>query len=133
MALNMKELLKEVDSSEEEYLYRYEEIRYSLGIDQYDEPLPGYNLKIELSRFRILKRTPKGVWISLYGRIWDDKRFVLLTANKKYACITKADAMVSFIARKKKQIQILRGQLKQANEALDLAEGKPKSRFFSSF
>lgn len=99
-------------------LYRYEEILYSWGLDQFDEPIPGYNMKVMLSDFPIIRRTPKGAWIDLYN----EKKFVLLTAIKQYASESKEIALQQFKARKTKQIEILTAKLKQANEALKLAE-----------
>ena len=94
---------------------------YSLGVNEYDDPLPGYNLKIHLRKLRILKRTPQGAWVSLYGDHFEDKKFVRLTARKRYACQTKQEALKSFRARKLAQIRILEGQMKKARLALKLA------------
>lgn len=101
------------------FLYRYDEVRYSNGIDQWDDPLPGYTLRLELSKYAILKNTPKGAWIDLYSH-GTDKKFVNLTANKKFACRTEEDAKVSFMARKERQIKILEAQLHQARLALSM-------------
>jgi hypothetical protein len=106
-----------------EYLYRYEDRTYSLGLNQFDDPLPGYTLKVELQEYRIIKRTPQGAWI-VYGS-WSmhtPKRFVLLSARKRFACETKEEALESFKARKRKQIKILKAQLKRAEMALSSAD-----------
>ena len=99
-------------------LYRYQEQSYSNGVDQFDNPLPGYKLKIELHTYRIIRETPKGVWINDYGK----DRFVLLTAKKKFACRTKEEALESFIARKNRQIGILSAQLEKAKLAKRFAK-----------
>ena len=104
------------------YFYRYEEVRYSRGVDQYDNPLPGCNLKVHLREYKIISITPKGVWIQLWGLWSDEKKFILLSARKRFACPTKKEAVESFKARKNRQIQILNGQLKQAKEALSIIE-----------
>lgn len=101
----------------EEYLYRYEEIQYHPGVDEYDRQLQGDGrVELFLSKLKILKITPKGVWVK-YGI---GKKFVNLNARKKYACINKKEALISFIMRKQKQIEILNSQLRKVNLALDL-------------
>jgi len=108
------------------YLYRYEDVKYSRGCDEFDNPYPGYDLKVELHKYRITRRTPKGAWISLSGFPGHEK-FVLLDARKKFACETGEDAMESFRRRKQKQAKILEGQLKRVQWALKLADNmEPK-------
>lgn len=120
-----------VNEKEVQYLYRYNEIHVSLGCDYWGDPLPGHKVEIWLEEYPIVKRTPKGVWINLYSHIYpvplepswtDGKKFVNLEARKKYACLTKEEALESFKARKRKQINILKGQLKDAEQALKIAE-----------
>lgn len=113
-----------------EVLYRYEDRTYSRGVNEFDDPLPGYTLRVELYEYPIVKRTPKGAWIytglcfpmplDLEDR--KEQRFVCLTRRKKYACETKEDAMESFRARKQRQISILRAQLQHAKNALEASK-----------
>jgi len=113
------DVVKEV----EECAYRYEEVRYSWGVDEWENALPGHDLKVYLRSYKIIKRTRKGIWIKLFKYSpLEDKKFVNLTSRKKFACLTKEEAIDSFIARKKRQTLILNGQLKDANEALEMAE-----------
>lgn len=105
-------------SDEDKYLYRYEEVKYSRGCDAFDNPYPGYDLKVSLWEHKILRRTPKGVWIDDFST----EKFVLLSARKKFACETKEDALESFKRRKQKQIRILESQLEGARLALRIAE-----------
>lgn len=107
----------------EDVLYRYVERRYSHGIDEYDNPLPGYSIQLDLHTFPVKKRTPKGAWINDYG----NKRFVLLTAKKQYACNSQEEAKDSFIFRKKRHISILTAQLTSAKRALHIAENSKGS------
>jgi len=103
----------------DEYFYRYQDVAYSLGTDEWDNPLPGYNLAVECYKYPVIKHTAKGTWIDLgFG-----KRFVLRTARRRFAAATQADAMVCFRARKQSQIRILRGKLKRAEQALELCDG----------
>jgi hypothetical protein len=82
--------------------YRYYEVSTTSGVEVY------------FCTFIVLKKTTKGVWIDNYG----NKKFVLNDARKKFACPTKGLAKESFIARKKRQIQILNKQLQKAKAAL---------------
>ena len=105
-----------------EYLYRIVEVVHS----NYDGGIR--SLTLRLDKYIILKRTEKGAWIG--SEFPWDKKFVMLSARKKYAHETEAEAMESFIARKKKQIKIVSYQLKKAELALQLAttEGVEVSR-----
>ncbi len=115
------------------FLYRYNDVSYAAPLDEFDMPsrLPGA-VEVELSYFAIEKKTPKGVWVRLcfYNEQtrqvseWrcSERRFVLLTAHKKFACETKAEAMKSFLARKKRQLQILKSQARDVQWAIDKAE-----------
>lgn len=106
--------------------YRYEEVRYSAGVDEFDNPLGKGHLELHLRELPVIKTTPKGVWIELYGHSirYDSKRFVLLNARKRYACPTKEAALESFIARKQRQERILKSQLDDVYEALTIAYAK---------
>jgi len=98
-----------------EFLYRFEGIRYSAGVDEYGDPLPYKGRRdICCNAYPIIKRAPKGAWISIMG----EKKFVNLTARKQFACETKQLALDSFIARKKRQIIILNSQLEDAKTFL---------------
>jgi hypothetical protein len=105
--------------------YRIEEKRLSISAGWEDS----YGTKLELwtYEFPVLSLTPKGVWIDVYGT----KRFILSMAKKKWACPSKKDALTSFIARKKRQRAILRAHLKEAEEALKLAENYPIDKLVS--
>ncbi len=97
-------------------LYRYDIVRYSKGTDECGDSIGSY-AKIELYSYDILNRTQKGAWIKYYkdGR---EKKFVLRTAQKRFACETELEAMLSFIARKKAQIRILTSQLTETETVL---------------
>lgn len=99
----------------DEYLYRYVETFYSAGVDEFDNSLGPGRLSVELRKYGVIKRTPKGAWIDYY-----QKKFVLLTARKKFACNTEEEAKTAFIARKERQKKILMAQLRQCENALRL-------------
>lgn len=91
----------------QEYWYRYEESRYESGH------------KVWLRGYPVLRATPKGVWLAIgFG----ERKFVLLDARKRWACPTEGEARESFIARKRRQIRILAGQLDRARQARWMAE-----------
>ena len=79
--------------------------------------------RIMLMTIPIERRTSKGAWL-------ENGRFVLLTANKKYACETIESARESFLARTTKWRAILSCRFKHIDEALhDLeANGWPDER-----
>lgn len=72
---------------------------------------------IQCQHFYVIKRTPKGVWVG-----WPQwKRFVLNDARKRFALPTKAEALQSYIARKRRQTRILASQYARARKALAMA------------
>ncbi len=91
----------------EEWFYRFD--------DAYD-----IDSKPILLRFKVLRRTPKGVMIHEYGR----EKFVLAGVNgKRYAYPTGKDALHSYIARKRRAIKILTHNLNKQHAMLDCALG----------
>lgn len=95
------------------YLYRIEEIYNSYELNK---------VKLQLKKYKIIKRTEKGVWIKLYDiDFCNCKKFILLRAKKKFAYKTKEEALESFKIRKNKQIEILRTRLDKIIIALNLA------------
>ena len=101
-----------------EYAYRFEDRRISNGVDEFGDPHSGSRLGIQVQSYPILSRTPKGIWIN----IWSGKRFVLLTANKRFAVPDKQGAWADFQHRKKRQARIYEGRLKHAREAIVASE-----------
>ena len=94
--------------SEPEYLYRATTQRFAGcsisvgGCEDYYVTAP----RVMIRAYLVLKRTPKGAWIKVGG--WpfeDEKRFVLLTARKRFACPTKAEALESLVARKQAHLR----------------------------
>jgi hypothetical protein len=55
----------------------------------------------------------------------DKNKFINLKARKQYACRTKEEAYTSYLARKNRQIRILRGQLAKAVTASKLTVDNP--------
>lgn len=100
-----------------EHWYRYDGTTYA-SLDEFDDVCEGRTV-ITLDKIPVLKHTPKGVWLEMS---FDEKRFVLRDARKRYACPTKREALESLVARKRRQISILETQTRRAKLVLALAE-----------
>lgn len=98
-------------------LYRFEDY----GVSHGSEECGFYSTReLSLREFLVVRETPRGAWIE--GPFGLTRRFVRLNARKRYACPTVEEARESFMARKKRQIRILRTQLANAEQSLQLAE-----------
>ena len=108
--------------------YRYNDITYAPSVNEWGDSEGHGDTKVEESTYKVEKVTPKGVWIRQWWGVnsfsGSDKRFVLTDARKRYACPTKEDAMVSFLARKNRQLGILKAQTRRVEIAINIAEGK---------
>ena len=102
------------------YYYRYDDRRYAPPLNEYDEPMGQGRLEVLLTKFPVLKETPKGVWLDNFG----SKRFVLHSAYKRFADSDLDKAKASFIARKKRQGDIYRARARQADEAILIIESR---------
>ena len=101
---------------EKQKLYRYTNYLASAGVDEWGNSL-GSRQALYCIPYTIIKETKCGYWV-MDGR----KRFVYKDARKKFACLDKLTALESFIARKKRQIKILKAQINSVHEALYLAK-----------
>lgn len=102
--------------------YRYEAVEYAeQDYDgEYTTPtIP--NPKLELRTFVVKRETPKGYWVG-YERYDTFKKFVRKDSKKKFAYLTKEEALNNFILRTKRRIQILKYQLSSCESALSRAE-----------
>lgn len=115
-------------NKEKEYYYRYEG-HYS--------PNGGYDImgewvssnsgtySIKADKYEVLKHTPKGVWLNVYG--YTDKpnnrnaKFVNASHTKRFALPTKAEALISYLARKDREIGIYTARLREAEGFKKLA------------
>lgn len=102
----------------EEVFHRYDDRKYAAMLDEFDMPIGAGTHGLVHTTYRVIKRTPKGAWIDLG---WGDKRFVLLTARKRYALPTQAEALESFILRKSRQEDIYNNRAASARNAQRLA------------
>jgi len=89
-----------------------------------------YNvIDLELKQYEVLSETKCGVWIKFtkIGHWENGKKFILEKGvnhftRKRFAWPTKDEALISYIARKEKQIAILKNQLENAREFLAKAK-----------
>ncbi len=105
-----------------EVLYRFEGCNECPPIDTYGDlnpvPLDQRKLWLRCDEYEIVKKTPKG------ARVIDKNgksRLVKFNTSKQFAWHTKQEALVSFIARKERQIEILEAQKTQSERYLQIA------------
>ena len=110
------------------YWYRYVDVAYSPGADQYGDPIhreAGSHIGLRLHKYEVISYTPKGVWLrdetNINGGPRSGQRFICMNWNKQFACPTEEEARESFIARKRRQIRIYESRARDAREALRLA------------
>lgn len=89
-------------------LYRYYEVDYG----EY-----ATDIKVKCEEFNVRRTTPKGYWIRSPHAYRGGERWVSNYSKKRYAYPTKKEALISFIARKRRQIGILSYQLEKATVA----------------
>jgi len=103
-------------------LYRYHSYRVATGMS-YDGEYAGSQAAAYLQEFKVIKTTKQGRRIDIGGSSFHpDTRWVSNTSRKRYAHPTKAEAWTSFLARKRRQVSILKAQLRNAEEALTLKQ-----------
>lgn len=92
-------------------MYRYEQVYW------------GSYQELVCHEFSVVKETKCGVWIYVSGfaRNNQNKKFVNLSAGKKWACTTKKEALQQFLYRKETQVRILNSTLEYTKEAIQLA------------
>lgn len=82
-----------------------------------------YDWDLVLRTYKVIKETPCGYWVEvdLYdhpsGKRWTSKH-----SRKRLAYPTKEEALDSFIARKRKQIEILEDQIHNAKHWYEQAK-----------
>lgn len=101
------------------FWYRIEDCRIAAPLNEFDEPMGSGRAEIREAEYRVVRETPKGVWLDLG---LGDLRFVRRDARKRWACPTPEEALDSFRARKERQLRILRAQIDHVESALGRAE-----------
>jgi hypothetical protein len=75
--------------------------------------------KLHISKFIIVKETPKGYWALVYAK----RKFILKGSNgKRFAYISEDDALKGYIKRKERQICINKAQIARAKKGIELAK-----------
>ena len=85
---------------------------------RYEDPRSEFEW-IALRKYRVIKHTPKGVWVEV---AWNTKKLVLHNSRKKFANPTQAGALYDFKRRKLRQKEILSGRIYRINHVLKLIE-----------
>lgn len=95
--------------------HRIDYVRYAPPLDEFDRPCGWSRLELVHRKYRVIRGTPKGVWIELFP---GHKRFVLIGSKRQYASPTLAVAKDKFRKRKESQLGILRRKISDIEEAL---------------
>lgn len=113
--------LKPSEAKVGDMFYRFENHVVSAGVDEFDESL-GSSMELYCVQYQVVKVTEKG------ARITDCaiERPVLDHYINKYAYPTKVEALLGFIARKRRQQSILNRQIANSQDA----ERKAQQRLF---
>src|SRR5690606_33726321 len=106
-----REVMEKIRSHEGTHYFRVEDRTYSIADDWGDHSHTGYAIRVQ--SFPILRRTPKGVWIETDDE--SGKRFILETANKRFALPTLEDALISYCKRKDRQASIYQARAHAAD------------------
>lgn len=102
-----------------EVWYRFEDHRTAPPLDEWEQPCGPSGVHVTLFTYDVVRHTPKGVWLTLFG---SSGRFCRGDAKKRFACPTITEAAESFRARKNRQISILKHQIRDAEKALEVLE-----------
>jgi hypothetical protein len=108
-----------------ETYYRIRDFRYAAPLDEFERPMGSGSPGFTLETYRVLRRTPKGVWLQ---RTWgafnssDPPRFVLDGAHKRFALPTLDEALASWRARKAAQKRIYTNRLRAVEDALQAVD-----------
>lgn len=102
-----------------EVWYRVEFHHYAPLCDEFDNPVGSGTRKIEVYEYKVLKKTPKGVWINCCL----SRRFVLNGSKRQFASPTKELAYEKFRKRKERHLEILMGQVRDVEWALSQIPG----------
>lgn len=83
----------------------------------------GNVIKIEYTEYRVVKETPKGVWLNHMYAFHDDKKFFVRgKARRQTAVPTKELALNDLLARKKKHVYYSELRTKSAMRNLEAVE-----------
>lgn len=89
----------------------------------------GPRVELRLQTYEVIKETPEGYWINISGFKQKDfpnerleQKWVSKTAYSSFAKDSKEKARLGYIARKERQIRILKAQLRIAEKGKEIAK-----------
>lgn len=101
-----------------EVWYRVDGMLWAAPADECGDASGPASPDIRVRELEVLRHTPKGVWVEgRHGR----ERFILHAATRRYACPNLAEALESFVERKRRQERILLRQIEHARKQAMLA------------
>ncbi len=111
----------QTNDREGQYYYRIWDQALASAPFEFENPVGLSDMTLRCVRYRVLSKTPKGVWIedSYEGR----NRFVLNAASKRWAHPTVAEALYSYAKRKLREIAIMESRAESARHRLELVQG----------
>lgn len=120
---SQREFLKPSECKVGDVFYRYESHLVSAGgVDEFDESLGSY-MALYCMEYEVEQITKKGAKVMAHDKNGDwGSRPVLDHYINKFAYPTKAEALLGFIARKRRQQSIITGQLSRSKQAQSKAE-----------
>jgi hypothetical protein len=86
---------------------------------RYSEECVDGGVKLDLQKTPVTSETPCGYWI--YGTVLK-RKWVSKTSLKRYAYPTEKEALTGFIARKNRQLSLLKGRIDIVTAALKITE-----------
>lgn len=105
--------------------HRIDDVRYAAPADEFGDPTGVGRVELTHHEYRVISLTPKGAWLDVGG----SRRFARTCARKRFACSTYEEAIVSFKARKTRQLSILASIVERVREALSMADGQISQDF----
>jgi hypothetical protein len=100
--------------------YRYEVVHYATGRD-IDGEYTGHSTPIlECHEYDLIKETPKGYQIG-YSFLNRPYKWIPKVSKKKYAYLTKEEALNNYIKRTERRLKILKTQIESCKDGLYLA------------
>lgn len=88
-------------------------------IDDGSETYQG--MELAWQQWKVVKATPRGAWLQSVEWPYKKLRFALIP-GARWVSSTKAEALAGLIARKRRQLEIIRQQNITATETLSLAQ-----------
>lgn len=116
------------ETVEPETWYRYREYVEANWDHEHDRPAGPGTVRIQLLKYRTVKLTRKGLWIApLFGEVVreEHRRFIRRGAKRRFAAPTPREAREDFLARKRRQIRIMKVRIDRARRAMQIVELEP--------